>query len=49
MGKRDFGQREKKKGKKDPKKISPVIIVTAPVDVEVIKRGKKKHGEEEEE
>jgi hypothetical protein len=50
MGRRDYGQREKKKGKKDPKKIAPVsIISTAPVEVEVIKKGKKKHGEAEEE
>jgi hypothetical protein len=49
MGKRDYSQREKKKTKKDPKKIVPVTIITAPVEVEVIKKGKKKHGEEEEE
>jgi hypothetical protein len=49
MGKRDFSHREKKKTKKDPKKIAPVTITSAPVEVEVIKKGKKKHGEEEEE
>jgi len=50
MGRRDYSQREKKKGRKDPKKIAPVsIISTAPVEVEVIKKGKKKHGEVEEE
>jgi hypothetical protein len=44
----DYSHREKKKGKKDPKKISPVTIITTPVEVEVIKKGKKKYGEEEE-
>jgi|MudIll2142460700_1097286.scaffolds.fasta_scaffold2237088_2 hypothetical protein len=45
----DFAHREKKKSKKDNKKIAPVTIVTTPVEVEVIRKGKKKHGEEEEE
>ena len=45
----DFAHREKKKAKKDTKKIAPVTIVTTPVEVEVIKKGKKKYGEEEEE
>jgi len=49
MGKRDYSQREKKKIKKDFKKISPINIVTTPVEVEIIKKGKKKYGEEEEE
>ncbi len=48
MGKRDYKQREQKKAKKDAKKVSPVTIVTTPVEVEVIKRGKKKRDEEEE-
>lgn len=49
MGKRDYSGREKKKAKKDPKKIAPIMITSTPVEVEVIKKGKKKHGEEEEE
>ena len=49
MGKRDFSHREKKKTKKDPQKIAPVNIISTPVEVEVIKKGKKKRGEEEEE
>ena len=49
MGSRDYSHREKKKAKKDLKKIAPVTITTTPVEVEVIKKGKKKHGEEEEE
>ncbi len=49
MGSRDYSHREKKKSRKDNKKISPVTIVTTPVEVEVIKKGKKKSGEEEEE
>jgi hypothetical protein len=48
MGKRDYAHREKKKTKKDPKKIAPVTVISAPVEVEVIKKGKKKHEEEEE-
>ena len=48
MGKRDYKQREQKKAKKDAKKIPPVTIVTTPVEVEVIKRGKKKRDEDEE-
>jgi hypothetical protein len=49
MGSRDFSHKEKKKAKKDLKKISPVTILTTPVEVEVIKKGKKNKGEEEEE
>jgi hypothetical protein len=49
MGKRDYRQREQKKVKKDARKVSPpVTIVTTPVEVEVIKKGKKKSDEEEE-
>jgi len=43
----NYARKEKKKGKKDLKKISPVDIVTTPVEVEVIKKGKKKREEEE--
>ena len=49
MGRRDYSQKEKKKTKKDLKKISPVTIMTTPVEVEVIRKGKKNKGEEEEE
>ena len=49
MGSRDYSHKEKKKTKKDLKKISPVTILTTPVEVEVIKKGKKNKGEEEEE
>jgi hypothetical protein len=48
MGSRDYRHREQKKTKKDAKKIPPVNIVTTPVEVEVVKKGKKKHEEEEE-
>lgn len=48
MGSRDYRHREQKKVKKDTRKVPPVTIVTTPVDVEVIKRGKKKREEEEE-
>ena len=52
MGSRDKGRREAKKPKKDTKNISPVTIVTAPPEVEVIRKGKQREGrraEEEEE
>jgi len=48
MGSRgNYAHREKKKAKKDNKKISPVTITQAPVEVEVI--GKKRKPREEEE
>jgi hypothetical protein len=48
MGSRgDFAHREKKKGKKDPKKIAPVIITSAPTEVEVVKKKRKPREEEE--
>jgi len=48
MGKRDYRQREVKKQKKDTRKLPPISIVPPPVNVEVIKKGKKrKEGAEE--
>ena len=51
MGSRDYRHREAKKPKKDAKKaILPSILSPEPVvEVEVIKKGKKRRGEEEEE
>jgi hypothetical protein len=49
MGSRDKGHRETKKQKKDPKKLPQVSILPPPVEVEVIKKGKKKKEEWEEE
>ena len=49
MGRRDYRHREPKKSKKNAKKISPVTIVPSPIQVEVIKKGKKKREEVEEE
>ncbi len=47
MGRRDYRHREPKKPKKD-KKIAATTILSPPVTVEVIKKGKKsKEGEEE--
>ncbi len=47
MGKRDYKQREQKKKKKDAnKKIAPITIMTTPVEVEVIRKGKKNREEE---
>jgi len=48
MSGRDYRRRETKKTKKDPKKISATTpIISPPVTVEVIKRGKKERKEEE--
>ncbi len=49
MGRRDYRHREPKKQKKDAKKIAPVSIIQSPVQVEVVKKGKKKREEAEEE
>lgn len=46
MGKRDFVKRETKKPKKDAKKPQ-VSIIAPPVEVEVIKKRKKKEEWEE--
>lgn len=48
MGKRDYSQREKKKTKKEAKKLPPVTIMAPPVEVEVIRKGKKREPDEEE-
>ena len=48
MGKRDYRHRETKKSKKDTRKLSPVTILPTPVNVEVIKKGKKERKVEEE-
>lgn len=48
MGSRDFRKPEKKKPRKDEKKIiAPTTILSTPVEVEVIKKGKKERPEEE--
>ena len=49
MGSRDYRHRESKKTKKDTKKLSPINIMLSPAQVEVIKKGKKKREEAEEE
>lgn len=49
MGTRDYRWRERKKSKKDAKKISPITIVPPEATVEVIKpKGKKERPPEEE-
>ena len=48
MGKRDFRRRETKKPKKDDRKILPVTVLQPTETVEVVKKGKKEEGEEEE-
>jgi hypothetical protein len=47
MGRRDYRHRETKKPKKSDKKIAHPTILTPPVTVEVIKKGKKRKEEEE--
>lgn len=46
MGKRDYSHREKKKAKKDEKKVPLTTpVIPSPGPVEVIKRGKKEQTE----
>ncbi len=45
MATKDFRHRESKKPKKDSKKITPISF-NEPVEVEVIKKGKKPREEE---
>ncbi len=47
MGKRDIRWREKKKPKKDAKKLPSANILSSPVTVEVIKKGKRERPAEE--
>jgi hypothetical protein len=48
MGSRgDYAHREKKKSKKDNRKIAPVTVTQAPVEVEVVRKKKKPREEEE--
>ena len=49
MSRRDYRHREPKKPKKDTKKLSQVSILPTSVNIEVIKKGKRKEEEEEEE
>jgi hypothetical protein len=50
MGSRgDYSHREKRKAKRESKKIAPVTLVTTPVEVEVIRKGKRREGREPEE
>ena len=49
MGRRDYRHREPKKPQKGAKKISPVTILPSPMNVEVVKKEKKRREEVEEE
>jgi hypothetical protein len=49
MGSRDYSHREKKKQKKDPKKLPSVNIAATPTEVEVVRKGKKREGREPDE
>ena len=49
MGKRDFAGKEKKKPRKDAKKITPMTVISAPPEVQVIKKGKQREGRRVEE
>jgi hypothetical protein len=46
MGSRNYRHREPKKGKKDTKKLPEVSILPKPVDVEVVKKRKKREEEQ---
>ena len=48
MGSRDYRNRERKKQKKEGKKLTPITILSPTTEAEVIKKGKKepKEGEE---
>jgi hypothetical protein len=46
MGKRDYRWRERKKPKKGAKKITPTVL-PPPMEVEVIKKVRKREEEEE--
>jgi len=48
MGKKDFRHRETKKPKKDTKKTLLTTVLPPPLEVEVIKKGKKERKEGEE-
>jgi hypothetical protein len=48
MGSRDYRWRERKKTKKESKKISPTTILPPPMTVEVVKKGKRKREVKEE-
>jgi hypothetical protein len=45
----DYTRREKKKTKKDPRKMPSVSIITTPVEVQVIRKGKQREGRRPEE
>ena len=45
----NYSHREKKKGKKEAKKLPPVTIMTPPVEVEVIRKGKQREGRQPDE
>jgi hypothetical protein len=45
-GRGNFAGREKKKGKKDNKKIAPLSVAQTPVEVELIRKKKKSRDEE---
>ncbi len=46
-GRGNFAGREKKKPKKDARKIAPVTISQAPVEVELVRKKRKNREEEE--
>jgi len=47
MGRRDYRHREQKKHKKDTERKSATPILSPPVTVEVVKKGKKEREAEE--
>ncbi|MGD1119784.1 MAG: hypothetical protein ABR886_09895 [Dehalococcoidales bacterium] len=43
----DYSHREKKKTKKDAKKIAPITVTAPPVEVEVVRKKRKPREDEE--
>jgi hypothetical protein len=43
----DYSHREKKKSRKESKKIAPISIIAPPAEVEVIRKKRKPREEEE--
>ncbi len=49
MGSRDYRHHEPKKPKKNAKKLPPVSVLPTPVEVEVVRKGRKQREPEAEE
>lgn len=48
MGSRgDYAHREKRKSKKDSRKVTPITVTTPPAEVELVRKKRKPREEEE--